>query len=82
MKHHVFKRARVQGSHYPTNRPYGTISWKEHFKAWEAYSKKYGKNQSAERIDERGGFCWDELVEFLGKEPETWQPITSKNRAR
>lgn len=51
----------------------GTISYEEHFLAWEAYQKKWHSHQSADRIAERGGFDWNELVEFLGREPETWR---------
>lgn len=50
----------------------GTITWSEHEKAWQAYERKYG-GQSAERIAERGGFGYEELVEFLGRAPETWK---------
>lgn len=49
-----------------------SISWEEHCQAWSAYSTKYGKLQSAERIAERGGFSYDELVLFLGHAPKTW----------
>lgn len=52
----------------------GTVAWSEHERAWEAYAKRYGRAQSAERIHERGGFCYAELTEFLGHEPHTWKP--------
>ena len=55
-------------------KPAGTIAWDEHLQAWHAYAKKYGSYQSAERIAERGGFGWTELVALLGREPTTWQP--------
>lgn len=35
--------------------------------------RKYHCGQSAERLAERGGFGWFELVEFLGHEPRTWR---------
>lgn len=57
-------------------KPCGTVSWKEHYEAYASYSKKYGKSQSADRIAERGGFSYGELVLFLGREPETWKPIS------
>ena len=50
----------------------GTVSWEEHL---EAYAKRYGHYQTAECIAERGGFCYGELVEFLGREPTTWEPV-------
>lgn len=53
--------------------PAGTIEWWEHELAWKVYSRKYGASQSAERIAERGGFGWEELITFLGHEPETWK---------
>jgi hypothetical protein len=55
------------------NKPAGTIGWAEHAEAWRAYDKKWRTNQSAERIAERGGFGYGELVEFLGREPTTWK---------
>jgi len=68
------RRVRVQGDREP-KKPAGTVAWWEHVKAWEGYAEIYGKHyQSAERIAERGGFGYAELVEFLGHEPETWEP--------
>jgi phosphopantothenate-cysteine ligase len=69
------KRAPVQSDIAPNGlpRPSGTVAWNEHQKAWDAYAKKYGKVQSAERIAERGGFGWNELFELLGHEPKTWK---------
>jgi hypothetical protein len=65
-------RAPVQGTRR-LNKPPGTISWEEHVKAWEAYNAKYGNHQDAERIAQRGGFDYAELLEFLGEEPKTWR---------
>lgn len=59
--------ARKIGSHPP-----GTISWTEHLEAYKAYSDKYGTQQTAKRINERGGFGYDELTALLGREPKTW----------
>lgn len=47
----------------------GTVSWAEHVEAWEAYAKRYGRDQSAERLAERGGFGYAEIVKHLGREP-------------
>ena len=55
----------------------GTVEWAEHLIAWAAYSMQYGRQQSAERMAERGGFGYDELRRYLGREPATWQPIRS-----
>lgn len=58
----------------PDAHPAGTVSWEEHLAAWEVYAKRYGREQSAERVAERCGFCWAELREFLGHAPTTWEP--------
>ena len=52
----------------------GTIAWWEHMLAYSDYSHRYGSSQSAERLAERGGFGYLELVDFLGHEPTTWSP--------
>jgi hypothetical protein len=67
------RRAPVQANRR-LGKPAGTVAWWEHAKAWEAYAARYGHKQSAERIAERQGFCYGELLELLGHEPETWQP--------
>jgi hypothetical protein len=43
--------------------------------AYATYSGRYGTSQSAERLAERAGFSYDELIDLLGHEPTTWQPI-------
>lgn len=40
------------------------IPWATHEAAWRAYAAKYGRQQSAERIAERGGFGVVELDMF------------------
>lgn len=77
------RRAPVQGC-YPGERKQrkpgepgygdGTISWAEHLAAYASYALVNGRSQSAETLAERGGFGWFELVEYLGREPETWAP--------
>lgn len=76
------RRAPVQGRHLiprmRTGAPgeaYGTVSWTEHEEAWRAYAKRYGTDQSAERIAERRGFGYAELTELLGHAPTTWRPL-------
>lgn len=50
----------------PVQRYHGkTIPWRVHGLAWEAYAKKYGRAQSAERLAERGGFGIGEMDEHL-----------------
>lgn len=68
------RRAPVQRNR-EFDKPPGTVTWAEHVEAWEAYSRKYGNDQSAERMAERCGFCYGELVEFLGRKPDTWKPV-------
>jgi len=51
------------------------VEWAEHVEAWEAYAKRYGRDQSAERIAERTGFGYRELTTFLGHEPRTWRSL-------
>lgn len=69
------RRAPVQadGGPHPEH-PAGTISWEEHLEAWKGYNAKWRCGQSAERIAERHGFGYSELVELLGREPTTWRP--------
>lgn len=65
------RRVPVQGE---GKKPSGSITWSEHVKAWEIYDRKWRCGQSAERLAERGGFGWLELVDLLGYEPTTWEP--------
>lgn len=67
------RRAPVQGT--PSlKQPAGTVAWWEHEAAWQAYDARWRSGQSAERIAERHGFDYGELLEFLGHEPTTWRP--------
>jgi hypothetical protein len=72
------KRAPVQGDYgsgrATARRGPGSITWAEHLDAWSGYAAKYGHGQSAERLAERGGFSYGELIIFLGHEPKTWEP--------
>jgi hypothetical protein len=78
------RRAPVQGEHlgrstYRKPRaildlPGGTIAWSEHEEAWRVYADCGHGNQSAERVAERGGFSFFELVDLLGRPPRTWAP--------
>lgn len=61
---------RVQGYNWPA----GTVAWKEHVQAWTEYKKRYGSDQDAARVAERGGFSYFELIMFLGRIPMTWRP--------
>ena len=42
----------------------GYITWEAHLEAYKAYSAKYGTKQSAERLEQRGGFGEYELDMF------------------
>lgn len=64
-------RVPVQASRN-AGKPPGTITWAEHLKAYEGYFARFGACQTAERLAERGGFSYCELVEFLGDDPKTW----------
>lgn len=71
------RRAPVQGdpgARFGEGYPAGTISWQEHLAAYEDYAKRYGGDQSAERLAARGGFGYAELTDHLGHEPKTWRP--------
>lgn len=65
-------RQRWTKSHGREPIPPGWISWAEHLKAYADYSGRYGTSQSAERLAQRGGFGFLELVDHLGHDPETW----------
>jgi hypothetical protein len=52
----------------------GSISWTEHEQAWREYARQFGSGQSAERLAQRGGFDWFELLMLLGHEPVSWKP--------
>jgi hypothetical protein len=68
------RRAPVQASR-ESGRSSGTITWAEHLSVWTAYAAKYDERQSAERIAERGGFGYDEIIYLTGKPPTSWEPI-------
>lgn len=70
------RRAPVQGDprREPNGHGPGTITWHEHLQVWSAYAQKYGTQQSAERMAERGGFGYGEIVYLTGREPTTWEP--------
>ena len=61
----------IQGEHGVTDkgenyqRPAGQVPWGIAEAAYKAYSRKYGVGQSLQRLAERGGFGWSELVALL-----------------
>jgi hypothetical protein len=73
------RRAPAQGEYVmkggrPVGRtPNGTIAWSEHLEAFERYAEQHGRDQSVERIAERGGFGVNELRTLLGREPSTFE---------
>lgn len=66
----LWRRARV----HPALPPDGWIDWAEHLAVFEFYAARYGREQSAERIAERGGFGYREIELFTGAAPKTWRP--------
>lgn len=69
------RRAPVQASRGADAGPAGSISWAEHVEVWQVYAQKHGTHQSAERIAERGGFGYGEIVLFTGHPPRTFEPV-------
>lgn len=71
------RRAPVQATDYQNKanikKGPGTVAWAEHLLAWSDYTLRH-PGQSAERIAERGGFDYLELIDHLGYEPKTWEP--------
>jgi len=51
-------------SRYLKHVKYMGIPWDVHLKIYEGYSKKYGTSQSAEQISARGGFGYNEALNF------------------
>ena len=49
--------------------------------AYEHYAKLYGKQQSLERLAERGGFGRDELVSLLRRESHEQAILNSRQRS-
>lgn len=58
------KTAPVQGG---KRGPEVRIPWDIHVRAWQVYAACGHRDQSAERIAERGGFGYGELVMLLGE---------------
>lgn len=65
------ERARIRGM---VSVPDGTIAWSEYLEAYTTYSGIFGREQTAERLVERGGFGLFELCHLLGRPPRTWEP--------
>jgi hypothetical protein len=42
-----------------------SVPWAVAEKAWAAYSAQYGREQSVERLAQRGGFSWGEMDELF-----------------
>lgn len=70
------RRAPIQGTWkpkwHPAYIPYGTITWTEHLQVYACYAARYGRNQSAEKIADRGGFGFQEATDLLGRPLETF----------
>lgn len=68
---------RIQGERYRESRwgrrPPCSIPWWLAEEAYAAYAKLYGREQSLERLHERGGFGREELLTLLRSgEDTTW----------
>lgn len=59
-------------------RPAGCVPWGIAEAAYATYSKWYGKDQSLERLAERGGFGWSELVSLLRADSDFQQTPGSR----
>lgn len=68
IRDHHWRRSGIPGS------VAGTVTWEEHAEAWEDYAARYGGEQDAERVAQRGGFSYSELTRHLGRAPATWRP--------
>lgn len=51
-------------------RPAGQVPWGIAAEAYKVYAKKYRNGQSLERLAERGGFGWSELIALLRSDDE------------
>lgn len=65
-------------------RPAGRVPWAVAARAYEVYAKKYGRDQSLERLAARGGFGWAELTWLLEGGPKndtyTWLTFAEPNK--
>lgn len=59
----------IQGNLQP-KQPRSHIPWWLAEEAYAFYSSRYGKDQSLERLAERGGFGREELLAFLRREKQ------------
>jgi hypothetical protein len=50
----------------------GTVAWEEHEEAWADYAIRH-RDQTAERLAQRGGFGYAEITDHLGHPPRTWR---------
>jgi hypothetical protein len=60
-----------------------SVPWAVAEKAWAAYSAQYGRQQSVERLAQRGGFSWGEMDElFPGWRDATdaWKRLEARER--
>jgi hypothetical protein len=53
--------------------PAGTIAWYEFQQIHASYAQRFGAlAHNPESIINRGGFTYQEIQEYIGKDPETW----------
>lgn len=60
----------------------GQIPWGLAEVAYRNYVKHYGSSQSLERLAERGGFGWSELLYLLTDDDEAKAPVSVDNPNR
>lgn len=65
MINEIKKRFPLQAYEYLSRRDPITIPWKFAEEAYKEYSEQYGKNQTLERLSERGGFGAEEIIMLL-----------------
>ncbi|CAM3462694.1 hypothetical protein G4177_06270 [Corallococcus sp. ZKHCc1 1396] len=61
-----------------------SIPWPVAEKAWATYSQRYGRDQSVERLAERGGFDWAEMDSFFPgwrEATDAWRLLAKENAA-
>ena len=71
----IDRRFPIQGRWKPGGGdPYGDVPWAVAELAYAAYSARYGRDQSLERLAERGGFGHEEMDQFAPGWREHFRP--------
>lgn len=67
------ERARVRAD---GDRPTGHVAWSEYASAYNVHVWRHGHVLTAREFLEQGGFRYGELLDLLGCEPKTWEPVS------